>query len=299
MTDSSKNRGYFFNSAQLNLAILLIATSGPLGKYIDVPIPLTIGTRALLAAMILWGFIKWKKQRISVDKKDRKTIYLSGLLMGAHWITYFYALQLSNVAIGMLSLYTFPVITVMLEPIILKTKPSTFHLMLGFLILGGVYFLVPDFDIENTQFKAVAFGIFSAICYALRNIIMKAKVDKYSGAVLMVNQLLIISLCCLPLFFVLDTSKIIQFLPHTLLLAVVTTAIGHSLLVYSFKHFSIVSASILSCLQPVYGILLGIYFLNDIPSFNTMIGGLIILSAVVLESIRSYRKNRFSRPSSR
>ena len=42
--------------------------------------------------------------------------------MGGHWITYFYALKFSNVAIGMLSLYTFPVMTALLEPFFIKVK---------------------------------------------------------------------------------------------------------------------------------------------------------------------------------
>jgi len=287
---NKKPTSHLYNSLQLNLAIFLISTSGPLGKFIDVPIPITIGSRAFLGAIILYLFVKWRKQSLAVEKSDRKTIYIGGILMGAHWITYFYALQLSNVAIGMLSLYTFPVVTAIIEPLILKTKASKFHLILGVIILAGIYFLVPEFNFENTQFKAVSFGVLSALCYALRNIIMKAKVEKYNGPVLMINQLVVIAICCAPFLFFLDTSSMIEYLPQTLLLATVTTAIGHTLFVSSLKHFSTVSASILSCLQPVYGIILGVYFLNDIPTMNTMIGGVIILSAVVIESIKVYRE---------
>jgi drug/metabolite transporter (DMT)-like permease len=286
-----KSKSYLYNSLQLNLAIFLISTSGPLGKFIEVPIPITIGSRAFLGSIILYFFVKWRKQSLAVDKSDRKTMYIGGVLMGAHWITYFYALQLSNVAIGMLSLYTFPVITAIIEPLILKTKLSKYHLILGVIILAGIYFLVPEFNFENTQFKAVSFGVLSAICYALRNIIMKAKVEKYKGPVLMINQLVVITICCAPFLFFLDTSKMIEFLPQTLLLATVTTAVGHTLFVSSLRHFSTVSASILSCLQPVYGIILGVFFLNDIPTLNTVIGGVIILSAVVIESIKVYKKN--------
>ena len=64
--------------------------------------------------------------------------------MTTHWVTYFYALQWSNVAIGMLSLFTYPVITALLEPLILKTKFQKHHLILGFIVLIGVYFLAPD-----------------------------------------------------------------------------------------------------------------------------------------------------------
>ena len=42
--------------------------------------------------------------------------------MGTHWIIYFISLKLSNVAIGMLSVFTYPVITAFLEPILLGNK---------------------------------------------------------------------------------------------------------------------------------------------------------------------------------
>ena len=44
----------------------------------------------------------------------------------------------------------------------------------------------------------------------------------------------------------------------------VTTAIGHTLMVTSLKHFSVTTASIISSLQPVYGIIMAFLFLSEI-----------------------------------
>ena len=88
----------------LTLATLLISTSGSLGKFIDLPTPVIIWWRAALGALFLFIFCKYKKLNIKVKTHtDLPTIILGGLLLGAHWITYFYALKLSNVALGMLS----------------------------------------------------------------------------------------------------------------------------------------------------------------------------------------------------
>ena len=95
------------NFIELNLAILFISTSGALGRFIDLPIPITIGLRSLLGGIALYLFCRWKKISFYVEGRDRKTIFLGGLLLGLHWITYFYSLRLSNVAIGMLSLFTY------------------------------------------------------------------------------------------------------------------------------------------------------------------------------------------------
>jgi len=279
------------NFIELNLAILFISTSGALGRFIDLPIPLTIGLRSLLGGIALYFFCRWKKISFYVEGGDRKTILFGGLLLGLHWITYFYSLRLSNVAIGMLSLFTYPAITAILEPIILKTRILKIHLILSLMVLVGIYFLVPDFDLQNDDFKAVGFGIFSAFCYALRNIILKRKINRYDGSLLMVYQLLVISVFLSPFAFVLDSSKVIDYLPATIVLALLTTSIGHTLFLHSLKHFSTVTASIVSCAQSVYGIIIGMIFLHEYPKVNTIIGGGIIIFTVIIESLRVYKLN--------
>ncbi|MDH5367543.1 MAG: DMT family transporter [Cyclobacteriaceae bacterium] len=282
------------NLIELNLAILFISTSGVLGRYISLPIPITIGSRALLAGVILYFFCKWKKFSFNIEVQDIRTIAISGLLLGLHWITYFYALRLSNVAIGMLSLFTYPAITAILEPLILKTKILKFHLLLSLLVLIGIYFLVPDFNIGSDNLKAVGFGVFSALCYSLRNIMMNQKVNKYNGSVLMVYQLLVITVFLSPFFFILDNSNVIRYIPETITLALLTTALGHTLFLYSFRNFSTITASIISCAQPVYGIIIGIIFLQEYPKLSTIIGGGIIILTVLAESIRIYNLNKKS-----
>ena len=280
------------NFIELNLAILFISTSGALGRYIDLPIPITIGLRSLIGGIALYLFLRWKKISFYVEGRDRKTIFFGGLLLGLHWITYFYALRLSNVAIGMLSLFTYPAITAILEPLFLKTRILKIHLILSILVLVGIYFLVPDFDIQNDDFKAVGFGVFSALCYATRNIIMKTKINYYDGSLLMAYQLLIITIVLSPFAFFLDTSSVVDYLPATILLALLTTAIGHTLFLHSLKHFSTVTASIVSCIQPVYGIIIGMIFLQEYPKTTTLIGGAIIIFTVIIESLRVFKLNK-------
>lgn len=277
------------NILELNLAMLFISTSGALGRYIDMPVPVIIGFRALFAMILLFLYCRWKGISFSTSSRDRPMILLSGVLMGVHWVTYFYALKLSNVAIGMLSIFTYPVITALLEPVLLKTKFQKIHLLLALLVLLGIYFLVPDLDYSNNYTKAVIFGVVSAVCYALRNIIAKTKITNYNGSVIMWYQLVVVSVILLPFLFIMDSSPIkSQWIP-TVTLALLTTAIGHTMFLGSFKKFSITTASIISSVQPIYGIIIGMIFLNEIPVLSTIIGGTLILISVVVESIRSYK----------
>ncbi|MFS4447179.1 DMT family transporter [Maribacter sp. 2307UL18-2] len=270
--------------------MLFISTSGALGRYIDLPVHITIDARALLAFFALWLYCKYRKIVLRIAPSDRFLVLFSGVLMGLHWMTYFYALQLSNVAIGMLSLFTYPMFTAFLEPLILKTKFQRIHLALGALVLLGIYFLVPDFDIKNEYTMAVGLGMLSALFYALRNIVMKRKVSAYNGSMLMCYQSAVVGLVLLPGLFFFDLTTMTDQWPAIVTLAVLTTAVGHTLFLRSFKNFSITTASIISSVQPVYGILIGALFLNEIPALSTVIGGLLILSAVVAESLLSYRR---------
>lgn len=276
------------NLIELNVAILLVSTSGVLGRFISIPPPITIWWRCLFAVVILGAYCWYYKIDLKIaSKRDLTTIVISGLLFGTHWVTYFYALHLSSVAIGMLSLFTYPVITALLEPLFFKTKLNIMHVVLGVVVLIGIYFLSPEFNLENNTTKGVLFGLISAVFYAIRNILMKKKVANYHGSMLMFYQMAIITLVLWPVFFVFESNPTTNDWQAILALALVTTSIGHTLFVMSFKNFSIGTASIISSVQPIYGILFGMLFLNEIPSSTTIIGGLLIVSTVVIESLKS------------
>ena len=272
----------------LNLATLFISTSGALGKFIEMPTPVIIWWRSSLALIILFMFCKFKKIDLKIrSRKDLWTFILSALFMGGHWITYFYALKFSNVAIGMLSLYTFPVITALLEPFFIKIKLDPIHIFLGFIVLVGIYILAPEFNLESAHVQGILLGLLSALFYSLRILILKQHVINYNGSMLMMYQLLILTIVLAPFLYLMDTSGIRTQFPYVLLLAIVTTAIGHTMFVHSLKHFSSSTASIMTSALPVYGIIIAYFFLDEIPSNNVFIGGFLIISTVLIEGIRS------------
>ena len=285
-----QKKQYLKNLVQLNFAVLIISTSGTLGRYIDLSVPIIIFLRAFIGGSFLYIFCKWKKLSFKINVKDYKTIFFSGVLMGMHWITYFISLKLSSVAIGMLSVFTYPIITSFLEPIMLNSKFKKSNLLLGLMVLIGIYFLAPEISMKNDQFIAVGFGVFSALCYSIRNIYMKAKSSEYEGSILMVYQLIIVSVLLSPVFYFYDVNGLGVSLPAILILALLTTAIGHTLFVYSFRNFSISAASIISGVQPIYGIIIGMIVLGEYPGVRTIIGGSIILGTVLIESVRSFKE---------
>jgi len=155
------------------------------------------------------------------------------------------------------------------------------------MVLAGVYILAPEFNLESSQLQGILFGLLSALCYALRILILKGHVVKYNGTMLMFYQVAIITILLIPFLIKMGTENITTQYPYVILLAVLTTAIGHTLFVNSLKYFKASTASIISSTQPVFGIIIAFFFLNEIPTIHTFVGGALILATVVIESIRS------------
>ena len=284
-----KQKDHFKDIIELNLAVLFVSTSGVLGKYIDLPVPLTIFLRSVIAGALLFLYGKSKGYNFKLASQDRISLWIGGAFLGAHWITYFYSLKLSNVAIAMLSLYTFPVMTALLEPILLKRKLLRVHILLGLIVLFGIYLIAPSTNMENQYFYGICLGLLSAFFYSLRNILLKRNAENYNQTAIMFTQLAVVSVLLLPTIGYLNNSDVIDFLIPVILLAVLTTAIGHTLFVSSLKKFSITSASLISSMQPVYGIILAFIFLSESPRLNTILGGLVIISTAIIESRRISR----------
>ena len=275
----------------LNLGMLFISTSGILGRYIALPPPISIWFRSLIALIILLLYSRYKKFSLKIEwEKHGLAVCWSGFLLALHWITYFFALQLSNVAIGMLSLFTYPIITVFLEPFFIPVKLQKRHLLLGFLIMIGIYILVPDFDIKNNATQGLLIGLFSAFTYSLRNLIIKKHNNMGNSSIQMIYQLAVIVILLTPVHWVYPDIDISSEWPYLIILGTITTALGHTLFLSSFSHFKISTASIISSIQPIFGVLLGALFLSEIPDLKSMLGGILILVTVVIESRKSKMK---------
>jgi drug/metabolite transporter (DMT)-like permease len=273
-----------------NMAMVFLSTSGPLGRYVTTAPALTIWLRCLFAALALYAILRFRKMPIRIRAWTHfKHIFVSSLFLSAHWITYFYALKFSNVAVAMLSLFTFPVITALLEPVLLKTRFLWSRFIMALMVMLGVVLLVPELSIDNKVTLGALLGLISAVLYALRNLMLKKYVQLYSAMTLMYHQMLYNALILWPAVFIFDASEVPSQLPWILALALLTTTLGHTLFVYSFKKFSITAASIMSSLQPLFGIIMAIMFLNEIPATQTLLGGAIILFTVLVESYRSVK----------
>ena len=281
---------------ELNISVLLISGSGLFAELIDAPATEIISGRLVFAALSLFLVMLFAKISFKISTpKDWFWMLSSGVLVTIHWITYFLAVQKSTLAIGIISLYTFPVITAVLEPLFTKQKIERKDIGLTILILVGVMVMAIDFEGDNTNsFEGILWGVLSALCYALRNLIVKLKLHSFSGITVMWYQVTLGAILMLPVFYLAVPNFETSDWGSLLALGVVFTALAHTLFVLSLKKMSAKTASVLASVLPVYTVVWGVVFLQQYPKWQVLFGGFVILSAVLIEvrSLKNKRKNK-------
>lgn len=277
--------------AMLNLSTMIICTSAVIARYMNIDPKLAIFGRALTALPALYLLMVFRKEKLVYRRENLKVLVTTGVLFCLHWILYFWSLALTNVAVGVITIFTYPIWTVLLEPFILKTKFDKVNLILAFALVVGVYILVPP-EPSNAMFWGISSGIGSAVVYAFRNILSKSLITAYSGFQLTFFQISVVAIILL--FFIKPGEWAILWDNKymLLLLGAFTSALGHGLMVHSLKYFNPGEAGIMASLQPVYSIILGYFVLRELPNGNVLMGGAIILGIVVVEMWRKMQKTK-------
>ena len=271
-----------------NVAVLLFGLAGVLGKLSLLPAPLIVFGRSFFAGLVLLA-VCWLRH-ISLRPKQSRDGYLllgQGVLLALHWTAFFQAINVSNVAIGLLSFSSFPLFTAILEPLLLRQRPSRIQIVAALLILPGIFLLVPSFTLQNQTTLGVMWGVLSGASFALLSVTNRWLGRTYSSLMISLYQDGIAAIVLLPIFFFTATGSF--WTPHALLilliLGVVCTALAHTLFIASMRDITAQTASLLASLEPVWGIIFGIVLLGAIPTTRTLIGGAIIISATLLPGI--------------
>jgi drug/metabolite transporter (DMT)-like permease len=274
----------------LHLAVLLLGVTALFSRVIPLSaLDITFG-RSVVACFCLFVIIKMSGKSLRLHSyRDLLVGVLLGVVMAAHWVTYFAAMQYSSVAVGMIAMFTFPVITVLLEPFFEGIRLVWQDIVSALIVLLGIYMIVPDTSLDNDVTLGIVVGILSAFLYALRNLVHRKYFSHYSGAHAMTVQTFVIILCLM--FF--TSEQIFEMSMDTLILLVVLgsvcTAAPHALIASSLKHLRAKTFSLIACAQPIYGVLFAMLILHEQPTWRTLVGGLLVISAAVYETVNAHK----------
>ncbi len=264
----------------------MMSSSGVLGKYLTINSTVATLGRCAIGGICLFLISSVFKISLELNWKKNGIVYIgTTILLAAHWITYFYALDYSNVSIALMTLYTFPAMTSVIEPIWKRQPIPKKDLLLALIALVAVCIIAPPMSISGDMLLAVGLGLTSALVYSLRNIWLGTISNSDSGMSLMTVQLFLMTILLAPvLLWIPIEVKEVQW-TALIMLGLITTAGGHTLFLRGVAYYEATTASILATIVPVYGIALAYFFLAEIPTLRTVIGGLIIILIVLVKAL--------------
>jgi drug/metabolite transporter (DMT)-like permease len=201
-------------------------------------------------------------------------------------------MQISYVAVATLALFSFPMITILLEPLFTKQRIKAGDIVAGVIMLAGLAVMIgPNLtDLQGSVTRGVLWSVFSALLFALRNLLQKYLFNDVTSDSLMFHQMVAVGLM-LAIFvdYRQVQTLVIADLLKLVLLGILSTAAAHTLLAFSLKQMPAKSVALISCLQPVIAALLAWYVINEIPEMSVMFGGGIVLSVSAYESVQKHR----------
>lgn len=274
----------------LHFTMMLLGATSLFSKLIPLSATdITFG-RSLIACLMLVIIVKLTGGKLLLKNgKDYLIAMALGLLMAAHWVSYFAAMQYSSISVGIIALFTFPVITVLLEPFFEGIRLVWQDLASAFVVLLGIALVVPEISLDNDVTLGIAVGVLSAFLYALRNLFHRKYFSHYSGAHAMAYQTLVIFVC---LFFF-ASENVFQATQETyislLILGTALTALPHAMIAASLKHLRAKTFSLVACTQPLYGVVLAMLVVNEEPRWQTLVGGILVISAAIYETVNAQK----------
>jgi drug/metabolite transporter (DMT)-like permease len=239
--------------------------------------------RVTFALLILFIFLYLSGNLHKIKLKDKKIyLLLFSIFQVATMLTYFIAVLKASVSVAVLLLYTAPVYTTVLSPMLLKEKSAKTGWFALILSISGILMIV---DIEKIDLSLQSLGIFagilSGISYALQIIISKHICCTYSGYTQAFWSFMIAMLILLP-------AGISQFdavhgnITYLVLLAIFPTILAVSLYFNGLNKVKASSASILALIEPLSAVILAVLILNEKISFPLILGGALILAGAAI-----------------
>ncbi|RAP31236.1 hypothetical protein DID78_01655 [Candidatus Marinamargulisbacteria bacterium SCGC AG-343-D04] len=278
----------------INITTVLLGCSGLFAQLIPLPAPVIICGRLIIAGVCLMLPLLFMKSVTWITAKaDLNKIMIAGILIALSWILFYAAIQMSSVSIGIISLYTYPCFSSIIEPFWYRQPIKKRHIFAALAVILGVFILSSHHIEGGDVMWGLVLGVASAILFTIRNLIVKPLTLAYSSQVLMGYQCVIGAFFCLPFFakpLLLITGNTLALL---LLSGIVFTALSHTLFVKSMERLSVTTVGIIASFQIIYAVILGIVFLGEEISKAVFLGGGIVLIAVVIENIFvSQEKNK-------
>ena len=273
---------------EIHVAVFLFGISGLFGKLLSLsPMMIVLGRVFFSSVFLLIIMLYLKKDIRLKEQKHYFYFVLMGVILAIHWSTFFKSIQVSTVAIGLLTFSTFPVFVTFFEPYFFKEKIKLSDVFIAIVTFLGVVLVIPKFELGNNLTEGALWGIVSSFTYAILSMLNRKYVKEYSSTVIAFYEQFVATIVLIPFLFLQKPIFQPKDILLLILLGTVFTGISHSLFINGLKNIKTQVAGIISSLEPVYGIILAVFLLREIPTLREILGGVIILGTVFYSTIKS------------
>lgn len=277
---------------QLMASMAIFGTLAPFVRNISVSSGELALYRAILAALLIGIFLLVTRQRIDfkVIGKELPLLLFSGMAMGINWILLFEAYKFTTVSVATLSYYFAPVIVTLVCPIVFKEKLTKKQLLCFFMSTLGLTLVIGITDLGGggNDGLGILFGLGAAFFYA--TVILLNKFIKGVGGIHRTFLQFLSAIVILIPYVAFSGGMSLTTLSATgwsclLIVGLVHTGITYCLYFTALRDLPGQTAAILSYIDPLVAIVIGVVVLAEPLTLPQIIGGSLILGFTLLNEL--------------
>lgn len=241
------------------------------------------GFAALLLIPVVLARRKDVLQRLSL--RDNVLIVVSGILLGAHFVTWIESLYHTSVASASVLVTTSPIFIALLGFLFLRERLS-FRTILAIAVAVGGALLISYSDGSNQTYPTARLGnllaLTAALCFSIYLLIGRAVRRRLSLLTYLFPLYVVTALTTLAVALAqgVDLIPSASVLMLCLMMAVGPQLLGHGSFNYAVKYVPAAIIGLLSLLEPVIASGLAYVFFDEQPSTVALLGMMLVLLAV-------------------
>lgn len=276
-------------------AMFIFGTLAPFVRNIQVSSAELALYRAVMAAVLVGGFLLIKGQKLSFVsiKKELLLLLLSGGAMGINWILLFEAYKYTTVSVATLSYYFAPVIVMVVCPFLFQEKPTGKQIFCFAMSTAGLVLITGTAGGGKQDLLGIAFGLGAALLYAtvmLLNKFIKGVMGLHRTFI----QFLAAVLVLLP-YVAFSGGFTLGGLDSTGWVALIVVGVIHTGVTYCM-YFSAIKelpgqkVAILSYIDPLVAVLVSVIWLDEKMTVSQIVGGVLILGFTLWSELPARKK---------
>jgi len=246
----------------------------------------TLFLRFFFAAIMLLYYLKTKGISMKLTKKQLILVLVIGIF-GFTLTTSSLFMSYNYISIGMASMifYTYPSIVTLLAYTIYKEKIYARKIISLVISLIGIYILINSGSV-NFNLKGIILAGVAAVLYSLY--VLGASHKEFKNINSYVLTFYISCASSIVMFIAAETTNNFDFhisfyaLVAILLIAFISTVVALMAFLEGVRIIGPSKASILSTIEPIVSLTLGIIILGEPVSFRIIIGSMMIVMSVVI-----------------